>query len=59
MASDAAYCETYFGDRPMSMLEVAGAKDVTIEFHSLSKTFNMDAQKLAKESLSAVSAKAA
>jgi len=46
VASDAAYCETYFGDRPMSMLEVARAKDVTIEFHSLSKTFNMTGWRL-------------
>ena len=46
MASDAAYCETYFEDRPMSMLEVDGAKDLTIEFHSLSKTFNMTGWRL-------------
>ena len=46
VASDAAYCETYFGERPMSMLEVDGAKDVTIEFHSLSKTFNMTGWRL-------------
>ena len=46
IASDAAYCETYFGERPMSMLEVDGAKDVTIEFHSLSKTFNMTGWRL-------------
>ena len=46
IASDSAYCETYFGDRPMSMLEVDGAKDVTIEFHSLSKTFNMTGWRL-------------
>ena len=46
IASDAAYCETYFADPPMSMLEIAGAKDVTIEFHSLSKTFNMTGWRL-------------
>ena len=46
VASDAAYCETYFGNPPMSMLEVTGAKDVTIEFHSLSKTFNMTGWRL-------------
>ena len=46
IASDAAYCETYFSHRPMSMLEVDGAKDVTIEFHSLSKTFNMTGWRL-------------
>jgi LL-diaminopimelate aminotransferase len=39
---DAAYSEIYFdGQRPASFLEVDGAKDVGIEFHSLSKTFNM------------------
>ena len=39
---DAAYSEIYFdGQRPASFLEVEGAKDVGIEFHSLSKTFNM------------------
>ncbi|MCK4850573.1 MAG: LL-diaminopimelate aminotransferase, partial [Phycisphaerae bacterium] len=46
VASDAAYCETYFDERPMSMLEVAGAKELTIEFHSLSKTFNMTGWRL-------------
>jgi LL-diaminopimelate aminotransferase len=39
---DAAYTEMgYDGYRPMSFLEVAGAREVGIEFHSLSKTFNM------------------
>ena len=39
---DAAYTEMGFdGYRPMSFLEVEGAKEVGIEFHSLSKTFNM------------------
>jgi len=39
---DAAYSEIAFnGYRPMSLMEVDGAKDVGIEFHSLSKTFNM------------------
>jgi LL-diaminopimelate aminotransferase len=39
---DAAYSEMgYDGFRPMSFLEVEGAKEVAIEFHSLSKTFNM------------------
>ena len=31
----------YDGYQPMSFLEVEGAKEVAIEFHSLSKTFNM------------------
>jgi LL-diaminopimelate aminotransferase len=39
---DAAYTEMgYDGYRPMSFLEMEGAKEVGIEFHSLSKTFNM------------------
>jgi LL-diaminopimelate aminotransferase len=39
---DAAYSELYFdGKRPMSFLEIDGAKEVGIEFHSLSKTYNM------------------
>jgi len=39
---DAAYCElAYDGFKPMSFLEVPGAKDVGVEFYSLSKTYNM------------------
>ncbi|MFQ5849471.1 MAG: LL-diaminopimelate aminotransferase [Candidatus Binatia bacterium] len=39
---DAAYTEVAFdGYRPMSLLQVEGAREVTIEFHSLSKTFSM------------------
>jgi LL-diaminopimelate aminotransferase len=39
---DAAYSEMAFdGFRPMSFLELQGAKSVGIEFHSLSKTYNM------------------
>jgi LL-diaminopimelate aminotransferase len=39
---DAAYTEVAFdGINPPSFLEVDGAKEVGIEFHSLSKTFNM------------------
>jgi len=43
VCSDAAYSEMYFdeNDKPHSILEVPGAKDVAIEMHSLSKTFNM------------------
>ena len=41
IAQDAAYNEIYF-DRPApSLLQIEGARDVSIEFHSLSKTFNM------------------
>ncbi len=39
---DAAYSEVAFdGYRPQSFLEVDGAREVSIEFHSLSKTYNM------------------
>lgn len=39
---DAAYSEVYYdGRRPPSFLEAEGAKEVGVEFHSLSKTFNM------------------
>ncbi|MEW6215642.1 MAG: aminotransferase class I/II-fold pyridoxal phosphate-dependent enzyme, partial [Nitrospirota bacterium] len=39
---DAAYSEIYYDDKkPMSFLEVDGAKEMGIEFHSLSKTYNM------------------
>lgn len=39
---DAAYSEIAFdGYRPSSFLETEGAREVGIEFHSLSKTFNM------------------
>ena len=39
---DAAYTEMgYDGYQPPSFLEVPGAKDVGLEFHSLSKTYNM------------------
>ncbi len=39
---DAAYSELAFdGYRPLSFFEVEGAKELGIEFHSLSKTFNM------------------
>jgi len=40
--SDLAYSEmAYDGYKPSSMLEVDGARDVVIEMHSLSKTYNM------------------
>jgi len=41
IAHDAAYNEMSFGIPAPSMLQVPGAKDRTVEFHSLSKTFNM------------------
>jgi alanine-synthesizing transaminase len=40
--SDLAYAEVYFEDvPPPSVLQVAGAIDVTVEFTSMSKTFSM------------------
>ena len=40
--SDLAYAEIYFGDTaPPSILQVAGAKDIAVEFTSLSKTYSM------------------
>lgn len=42
VCQDAAYSEMgYDGYKAPSIFEVEGAKDVAIEFHSLSKTFNM------------------
>ena len=42
LCHDAAYSEmAYDGYLPESLLAVEGAKDVAIEFHSLSKTYNM------------------
>lgn len=39
---DAAYSELAFdGFKPVSFLEVPGAKEVGVEFHSVSKTYNM------------------
>ena len=40
--SDIAYAEIYFdGNPPPSILEVPGAKDIAVEFSSLSKTYSM------------------
>jgi LL-diaminopimelate aminotransferase len=43
VVSDAAYTEMYYdpSDKPLSILEIDGAREVAIEFHSLSKTYNM------------------
>ncbi|MFC0560181.1 LL-diaminopimelate aminotransferase [Halalkalibacter alkalisediminis] len=38
---DFAYSELYFDRKPISFLSVPGAKEVGIEFNSLSKSFNM------------------
>ncbi len=40
--SDLAYAEIFFdGEPPPSVLQVPGAKDVTVEFTSMSKTYSM------------------
>src|SRR5471032_3701148 len=40
--SDLAYADVYFDDKPPpSILQVDGAKDICIEFQSLSKTYSM------------------
>lgn len=42
LCHDSPYSEIAFdGHRPMSLLEIPGAKDIGLEFHSMSKTFNM------------------
>ncbi len=42
VCSDIAYSEMAFdGYRPLSFLNAEGAKEVGVEFHSLSKTYNM------------------
>jgi LL-diaminopimelate aminotransferase len=42
LCHDAPYSEIAFGGyRPLSLFEIEGAKEVGLEFHSLSKTFNM------------------
>lgn len=47
LAYDHAYSEFGFdGYRPRSVLEFDGAREVAIEFHSLSKTFNMTGWRL-------------
>ncbi|MCC6766657.1 MAG: LL-diaminopimelate aminotransferase [Deltaproteobacteria bacterium] len=41
VAHDNAYSEIYFDEPPPSFLATPGARDLAIEFHSLSKTYNM------------------
>jgi LL-diaminopimelate aminotransferase len=44
---DAAYAAlTFDGEAPLSFLSVPGAKDVGVEFHSLSKAYNMTGWRL-------------
>ena len=41
LISDAAYCDLYFDekDKPFSVFELDGAKDIAVEFHSFSKPY--------------------
>ncbi|MDD4955253.1 MAG: aminotransferase class I/II-fold pyridoxal phosphate-dependent enzyme [Candidatus Omnitrophica bacterium] len=41
LAYDNAYSEIYFEEKPKSIFEVPGAREIAIEFHSFSKTFCM------------------
>jgi LL-diaminopimelate aminotransferase len=48
VAHDAAYADvTFAGYRAPSFLEVSGAKEVGVEFYSLSKTYNMTGWRIA------------
>jgi len=46
VAHDNAYSEIFFSEPPISFLETPGASEVGVEFHSLSKTFNMTGWRL-------------
>lgn len=48
LISDAAYCDMYFDekDKPASVLEFEGAKDVAVEFFSFSKPYAMTGWRL-------------
>ena len=42
LVHDLCYAELAFdGYQPTSLLEIPGAKDIGVEFHTLSKTYNM------------------
>ncbi|MCD8491871.1 MAG: LL-diaminopimelate aminotransferase [Geovibrio sp.] len=45
--SDAAYIELTYGEKQPSFLSVPGAKEVGIEIHSLSKSYNMTGWRMA------------
>ena len=48
ICNDVTYSEIAFdGYKPISLLEIEGAKDVGIEFHSLSKSYNMTGWRIA------------
>lgn len=39
--SDLAYAEIYFGDAPPSILQIPAAREIAVEFTSVSKTYSM------------------
>ncbi len=41
LVNDNVYSELYFEHKPISLLQVPGSLDRCVEFHSLSKTYNM------------------
>ncbi|MBD3245890.1 MAG: aminotransferase class I/II-fold pyridoxal phosphate-dependent enzyme [Candidatus Omnitrophica bacterium] len=41
LAYDNAYSEIFYDEKPLSILEIPGAKEIAVEFHSCSKTFCM------------------
>jgi LL-diaminopimelate aminotransferase len=47
VVNDAAYAALTYGTKPLSFLSIAGAKDVGVEIHSLSKAYNMTGWRLA------------
>jgi LL-diaminopimelate aminotransferase len=49
IASDIAYADIYFDEAhaPVSILSIPGAKEIAIEFYSLSKTYNMTGWRIA------------
>ena len=48
IASDNAYTEVFYnGEKPISIFSVEGAKDVAVEFYSLSKPYNMTGWRVA------------
>lgn len=47
VAYDAAYAEVFFDEEPLSILQIDGARENCVEFHSLSKTFNMTGWRVA------------
>ena len=46
LAADAAYSEIYYQEKPKSLFQFSGGKEVGIEFYSFSKTFNMTGWRL-------------